>query len=307
MSIENFFGNLDRELKKLGNIGFSKANNDLVIKYSKDLIEPKVYYWRSKANKKKSKDMNYTEKEFNETQKRLLASNVDESDVVILTQKNKVLHSISKCKEKHNGPITTVDDLNKLLKEFENNEKLLNASLNAEIRLRKLTFTNLKVSCPLFRQTKLSIQEKVKNLTILIKSQLDMKVLADMSDLEDAIRGAESCFLSKKPEVGSSNSPDCINVGEHVVGLFEDGFYPGEVLKFGNGYVTADFLTPVNLKQNYSNASLWKMPASASADIHELEEDCILPIRPVLQISKFSNSRLVIYELLNIDLMEKFV
>ena len=91
---------MDRELKKLGNIGFSKANNDLVIKYSKDLIEPKVYHWRSKANKKKSKDMNYTEKEFNETQKRLLASNVDESNVVILTHKNKVLHSISKCKEK---------------------------------------------------------------------------------------------------------------------------------------------------------------------------------------------------------------
>ena len=132
-----------------------------------------------------------------------------------------------------------------------------------------------------------------------------MKVLADMNDLEDAIREAEASTEMEKPI--SSILPGSINVGEYVVGLFEDGFYPGEVLKIENGYVTADFLAPVILKQNVNDASLWKRPSSVSADIHELEEDSILSIRPVLEISKFSNIRLVIYERLNIDLVEKFV
>ena len=37
--IENYFGNLDRELKKSGPQGFDKSTSDLVIKYSKDLID----------------------------------------------------------------------------------------------------------------------------------------------------------------------------------------------------------------------------------------------------------------------------
>ena len=37
-SIENFFGNSDREIKKSGVQGFDKSCDDLVIKYSKDLI-----------------------------------------------------------------------------------------------------------------------------------------------------------------------------------------------------------------------------------------------------------------------------
>ena len=38
-SIENYFGNLDRELKKSGAQGFNKSCDDLVIKYSKDFID----------------------------------------------------------------------------------------------------------------------------------------------------------------------------------------------------------------------------------------------------------------------------
>ena len=43
-------------------------NDDYVIKYSKDLIESDVYRWKSKSNKKKSKIMNYIEKEFDVSQ-----------------------------------------------------------------------------------------------------------------------------------------------------------------------------------------------------------------------------------------------
>ena len=46
--------------------------------------------------------------------------------------------------------------------------------------------------------------------------------------------------------------------GEYVVGLFVDGYYPGEVVKSSKETVTIDFLVPVDLKQNYNGASLWK-------------------------------------------------
>lgn len=86
-SIENFFENLDRELKKIGHVGFSKATNDLVIKYSKDLIESSDFKWRNKASKQKAAELNYIERKFNEAQKRLLERNVDDNDALVLTQK----------------------------------------------------------------------------------------------------------------------------------------------------------------------------------------------------------------------------
>ena len=48
--VENFFGNMDRELKKSGPQGFDKCASDLVIKYSKDLITEDDN-WRPKQTK----------------------------------------------------------------------------------------------------------------------------------------------------------------------------------------------------------------------------------------------------------------
>ena len=59
--------------------------------------------------------------------------------------------------------------------------------MNLEIRFRKYTFITLKAACPLFKQLELSIDRKVKNLSNFINSQLDLKALAEMPDLESAI------------------------------------------------------------------------------------------------------------------------
>ena len=72
-------------------------------------------------------------------------------------------------------------------------------------------------------------------------------------------------------------------------------------------HATVSFLAPITLKQDPNDLSLWKQYPSQMSDVHRLENESILPIRPVLHISKFSNSRIVIYELLNVDLIEKSV
>ena len=47
-----------------------------------------------------------------------------------------VLHCISKCKTTHNGPLTTVKELEDLAKKFKDDDKSLHYFLNLEIRLR---------------------------------------------------------------------------------------------------------------------------------------------------------------------------
>ena len=54
--IENYFGNLDRELKKSGPKGFDKSTSDLVIKYSKDVIGSE-HQWQTKVNRKAAKSI----------------------------------------------------------------------------------------------------------------------------------------------------------------------------------------------------------------------------------------------------------
>ena len=74
-------------MKKIGHVWFSKATNDLVIKYSKDLIESSDFKWTNKASKQKAAELNYIERKFNEAQKRLLERNVDDNDALVLTKK----------------------------------------------------------------------------------------------------------------------------------------------------------------------------------------------------------------------------
>ena len=131
-----------------------------------------------------------------------------------------------------------------------------------------------------------------------------MKALADMADLEMDIRENSTTVIeNRKP--GSSELS--FQVGAFVVGVFTDGFYSGEIINVETEHITADVLQPISLKQDYSQSSLWKKSPESSKDQHRLEISLLLPIRPVLGLNKFSSGRIVIYDLLNVDLIEKFL
>ena len=141
--IENYFGNLDRELKKSGPLGYDKSTNDLVMK--------------------------------------------DDLDATNICSDNKLIKCIADCKKSHNGPIIDVDGLETLTENLSSDEMTLQKALNLEIRFRKLSLTNVKDPCPLFRQRSLSIDEKKRNLNKLISSHLNFCALASLEDLEIAI------------------------------------------------------------------------------------------------------------------------
>ena len=69
-----------------------------------------------------------------------------------------------------------------------------------EIRFRKFAFFNVKATCPLFKQLGLSAHQKLKNLTTLISSQLKLKVLAEMEDLEKGINIASDDQITNEDE-----------------------------------------------------------------------------------------------------------
>ena len=131
------------------------------------------YIWRTKANRQKSRELKEKEQSFTKAQQALIDVDVNEDDSIKLTQSNKILNCVSACRKVHNGPITTIEELDSLVQDKKRHDMALHKSLNLEIRLHKLTFTHVKVTCPLFQQQKLDIEQKRKNLESLISTQLD--------------------------------------------------------------------------------------------------------------------------------------
>ena len=119
----------------------------------------------------------------------------------------------------------------------------------------------------MFKQKDLTCEEKAKNLEMRIESQLSMKALAEMSDLEVAIRAKPHPMVRKKDSSNISPGNITYRDGEFVIGQFEDGFYPGEIVKVKGVSVTIEFLVPIYLKQNVSKKSLWKNKTSENSAV----------------------------------------
>ena len=219
-------------------------------------------------------------------------------------------------------------EVDELIKGWEGTEKKLHSSLNAEIRLRKYTLTKIKANCPLFKQRKLTIDQKVRNLKSLISAQLNFKSLADMSDLESAIMNTKSSSSSatasfptseaaEEPEPESESESECESElgdlsnwppkkDDYIYGLFESGILPGRVISATNTEVEAMFLEQHELRSANQGESLWKFPSIERNSRDTIKRHSVLPLHPVMIISRYSTRRLVIYEAINFDLAEKF-
>ena len=96
------------------------------------------------------------------------------------------------------------------------------------------------------------------------------------------------------------------NLGEYVIALFTDGAFPGEVTLVDGDYLEADFFVKATIVQIKKRDSLWKRPSLEKREHHRIHKNSVLPIRPVFGVNRYSTHRIVIYDLLNADLIEKF-
>ena len=124
--------------------GFEKCNDDLVIKYSTDLVDGQ-HKWRAKANRKMVADLKLKQEVFGKNEKSLMAKDVEEDDAQ-LPMSNRVIKCVSGCKKSHGRTFTAIEE------KWKWSEKSLHTVLDSEIRFRKFTFFTVKATCPLFKQ-----------------------------------------------------------------------------------------------------------------------------------------------------------
>lgn len=122
--------------------------------------------------------------------------------------------------------------------------------------------TKIKNDCPLFQQRKLSNQQKIENVTLLMESQdLGLKALATMDGLVKAISDNNVCDEEEEAPADNASQPVCdaeqvlstrlssqdkLEKVDFILGMFEDGFYPGQVLKDCGSKVDAIFVEQAN-------------------------------------------------------------
>jgi len=258
---------------------------------------------------------------FDERQDALRTKGCSNADIAVITTMNRIQRVVNQCRVNHGGPISSKEELQTLVDTIQD-EKALGKILDLEVRYRKFTMT--KNDCPLFQQRKLSNQQKIENISLLMESQdLGLRALATMDDLLKAIgdnNHLEDQETSPDPEsnpqqnecdfaeqvLSTRLSPlDTVAKDEFILGMFEDGFYPGQVVKDCNDKVDAIFMKQATF-QNVSKPLYWKW--TPQTDRHTIKKICVLKIRPNIDIAvECSTRRCIIYKLLNLELIEKFV
>ena len=116
-----------------------------------------------------------------------------------------------------------------------------------------------------------------RNLEALISSQLNFCALASMEDLEEAITEydvedeaqrkerivkhslseSENIRIQDSKPSDQKEHDDEFKVDEFIIGLFEDGVYPGQILELDEDEVRVNFMVPLIIKGE-TRFDLWK-------------------------------------------------
>ena len=91
---------------------------------------------------------------------------------------------------------------------------------------------------------------------------------------------------------------------EYILGIFEDGFCPGQVITDYGDSVDAIFMKEVKLKDTLPKL-FWKWMSGSTKQT--LRKTCILEICPNSDVVlELSTRQHIIYKLLNLEIVEKF-
>ena len=304
--IENYLGIGDSILERFGGQAFDKAGDDLIIKYSKDLLNDPGKWCNAKM-RRKAKKIDDQQKEFTAKQKQLVDAGVTPAEIVAIESDNKVHRVVEFCRKNHNGPINSEEELDALVATLD--EKKLKSALTHEIRYRKFTTLNIKDSNPLFKQRNLSNEEMATNLRLLLhKTDMALSSTVTMEDLEQVVENFDCNEFLSENDASVHQHP--FRVGEFIAVNFVGGYLIGEVV----GYVDEE-----NIKVNYMRPKkvrtadvnehprrFWYWPRGKHAE--DTRIDCILPVRPsdlILAVPPSTGTNLV-FRLDNVDILDRF-
>ena len=315
--IENLFGIQDSILTRFGAQAFKKSTDDLIIKYSQDLLGSD-HKWSHSKVKKKVKAIDKMQVEFDSKQKSLIAAGVVPADALLMTTENKIQRVVDQCRRSHGGPISDETEVDDILKKFSN-DKQRKSALMLEVRYRKFTVLNIKESNPLFKQQNLSVEQLSTNLKLLLKkTDLTLASTATMEDLERVFEGGvgHGQDREQEPETMQALSDAQVSpawppaVGEHVVVKFEDGWHVGEV-KTGEvdgavdvSYMKLKSIATADIEEHDRRFWIWP----AKEEVLSTEQEYVLPVRPDIVIAKPpSTRRLLVFSVENAEIVDKFI
>ena len=165
--------------------GFEKACQAMVISGAKDLVFDVSHSWKNitskQVNEIKVEEVKWTEQQLN-----LRDLGCTDAYTVALERQSKMTTLIEKLKG-HGGPLNSEEEIDQFLeiqKEKKVSDKQLASMLNNEIRFRReanLRYALTK-NCYLYKQRKISNDERIRNLRILVQRP-DGRSTATLDDL----------------------------------------------------------------------------------------------------------------------------
>ena len=111
--------------------GFQKCNDDLVIKYSRDLMNGQ-HKWQIKVNRKILADLKLKQEVFDKNQKLLMAKDIEGNDAKPPLS-NRMIKCVSACKKSHGGPFNAIEEVNDIVEKWKGSEKSLHTVLDLEV------------------------------------------------------------------------------------------------------------------------------------------------------------------------------
>ena len=165
--IENLFGQQDAVLTRFGAQAFDKSSDDMVLKNSYDLL-PLPEIWCTKKTRRVAKQMKIEQNKFDTKQRALIEAGVTLTDADVLSKETQLQKFVQQCRSSHNGPLNSPDEVEDLVRKFENDKKKLRSALTKEIRYRKYSSYSIKFDNPLFSQKKCDESTLIANLKLLL-------------------------------------------------------------------------------------------------------------------------------------------
>ena len=303
------FGVEDSILKRHGAQAFDKSGDDLVVKYSHDML-PAPGVWCTAKSRKTCRELRSLQKEFDAKQDALLKAGVTKTDADILAKDTQLQKFVQTCRKSHNGPLGDPAEVDELVMKIKD-EKKLQSALCAEIRYRKYSSLSIKFDNPLFAQRNLSSKKLADNLKLLLmKTEVTLAAKATMADLEAVL----CCQPEEVPEVPEVAEPESTQEhqdwklvkGKHVAVNFTDGFLIGEVTEvLGKEKVKVSVMQPkpvITSDPTEHEKRFWIWPTSKKT--HDVDISCILNLRPCLTLAKPpSTKRMFVFACENAEIL----
>ena len=296
---EHIFGDGRQRLTQFGDTCFNVMREGITIAHNEDLAF-RSHDWKSAGFQKLVKKAKDISSKFEQNQRDLKVEKVIGIEN-LLEFGRKEARLLDLLKRKHNGPITSADQVDELLErpEYIKNSKKLKIALENEISFAKSLFKNIPAKSPLFIQRKNSVEQLANNLKILYGHNNSDKIEAGMNDLENALEaiGPKAKKGTSKKQIPESD----LILHQYAAVVMDSKILFGTVVEVKDDTAVVE----VMIHSGLDHPNLFNYPPD-DASI-EVKKTDVLPLLPVFSLNVIYSARTnPVWELENLEAFSSF-